>query len=292
MQTCFTGVWVPIITPFLGEQIDHPALARLARHLALQGVAGLVVGATTGEGALLQAGEQEALFATLSEAVPGLPLVLGISTSATAAAVSRAREVAGLHPTGLLVTPPLYVRPSQEGIRRHIEAVVEAAGLPVLVYNIPYRTGANVEVETLQQLARDPRVVGIKECGGSNERMLRLVEETPLSVLSGDDSQNFAALCLGAHGVIAASAHVRAEWHVRMQTLIREGRVAEARRIAATLQPLVGDLFAEPSPAPLKALLAGQGWCSPTLRLPFVPASEGLRDRLEQHWSRLQAQSF
>ncbi|MFJ3055218.1 4-hydroxy-tetrahydrodipicolinate synthase [Herbaspirillum sp. NPDC087042] len=292
MQTGFTGVWIPIITPFDGEHIDHTALAKLARHLAAQGIAGLVVGATTGEGILLEPAEQEALLATLRSAVPGLPLVLGLSTASTRDAVQRARALARLQPQGLLVTPPLYVRPSQEGIRRHIEEVVQAADLPVLVYNIPYRTGCQVELETLQQLARDPRVAGLKECGGNHERMQRLVAETPLSILSGDDSQNFMALCLGAHGVIAASAHVMPHWHVRMQALIRDGQLAQARRIADALQPVVRDLFAEPSPAGLKALLAEDGWCTSELRLPFLPASANLQARLRQHRQALLAQSF
>lgn len=291
MQSIFNGVWLPIVTPFQGEHVDHAALARLARHAREQGVTGLVVGATTGEGALLRAGEQEALYATLREAVPGMPLVLGVSSPATAAAAAQARALAALRPEGLLATPPLYVRPSQEGVRRHFEAVVEAADVPVLVYNIPYRTGVNVELETLQLLARDARVAGIKECGGSNERMLRLLQETPLAVLSGDDAQNFAALCLGAHGVIAASAHVRPEWHVRMHALVRAGKLEEARRIAAALQPVIASLFAEPSPAPLKALLALQGWCGPELRLPFVPASPALREKLTAQWREIAAAS-
>lgn len=292
MQTGFTGVWIPLVTPFQGDAIDHTALAVLARHVASQGISGLVLGATTGEGVLLDEHEQDSLLATVRAAVPHLPLVMGLSTSATHLATARARRLAQLRPDGLLVTPPLYVRPSQEGIRRHIEEVVQAADLPVLVYNIPYRTGCQVELDTLQQLARDPRVVGLKECGGNHERMQRLISETPLSILAGDDSQNFMALCLGAHGVIAASAHVMPHWHVRMQTLIRAGELAQARRIADALQPIVRDLFAEPSPAGLKALLAHEGWCAPTLRLPFVPASPALQTRLRAHHQRLQSQSL
>jgi len=292
MQTSFEGVWVPIITPFQGDDIDHAALVRLSRHLTAQGVTGLVAGATTGEGALLKEGEQEAIFSTLRQAVPETPIVLGISTAATAMALLQARRLAALHPEGLLVTAPTYVRPSQEGIRRHFEAVVDAANLPVLIYNIPYRTGVDIDIETLQHLARDPRVVGIKECAGNNERMLRLVCETPLRILSGDDSQNFAALCLGAHGSIAASAHLHPQWHVRMRKLIIDGQIAEARRIAVALQPLISSLFAKPSPAPLKSLLADLEWCSPALRLPFVAASPALREQLQQHWQVLQHLSF
>lgn len=295
MQQIIEGIWVPIVTPFRGERIDHAALARLARHLAGHGVAGLVAGATTGEGALLLPGEQEALFATLREAVPTLPIVLGLSQPATQAASEQARTLAALRPAGLLATPPTYVRPTQAGIRRHFEAIAEAADLPVLVYNIPYRTGVNVELETLKALARDPRIAGIKECGGSVERLLRLVHETPLRVFSGDDSQNFAALCLGAHGTIAAAAHVLPHWHVRVWELLRQGRLAAARRIAVALQPLVRNLFAEPNPAPVKALLAELALCEAEVRLPFLPASIELRARLQADWAalrQLEAEGF
>jgi 4-hydroxy-tetrahydrodipicolinate synthase len=287
MQTSFEGIWVPIISPFVGEEVDHAALARLARHLQASGIAGLVVGATTGEGALLRPGEQEAMFATLRNAVPGMPIVLGLSQSATLAAVAQARSLAALGADGLLVTAPTYVRPTQQGIQRHFEAIVEAADLPVLIYNIPYRTGVEVAIETLQTLARDQRIAGIKECGGSTDRMLRLIHETPLRVLSGDDNQNFVALCLGAHGTIAASAHITPELHVRMFRLIRQGALNAARDVAVALQPIIRDLFAEPNPAPLKSLLSEQGWCANNLRLPFLPVGAELADRLRSDWQVL-----
>ncbi|ABA50425.1 4-hydroxy-tetrahydrodipicolinate synthase [Burkholderia pseudomallei] len=290
MQSRFEGIWLPIVTPFHAREtgtVDHAALARLARHYSDEGIAGFVAGATTGEGALLNAGEQEAIFATLRDAAPARPIVLGITASATHAAAERARALAALRPDGLLVTPPVYVRPTQAGVQRHIEAVVEAADLPVLVYNIPYRTGVNVELDTLKALSRDARVAGVKECGGTMERMLRLVHETPLRILSGDDNQNFAALCAGAHGAIASAAHVLPAWHVRVYALLREGRLDDARRIAVALQPLVADLFAEPNPAPVKALLAAQGWCDNALRLPFLPVEEALATRLVAHWESL-----
>ncbi|EAY67748.1 Dihydrodipicolinate synthase/N-acetylneuraminate lyase [Burkholderia dolosa AU0158] len=223
------------------------------------------------------------------DAVPDRPIVVGLTASTTHATAARARELAALRPDGLLVTPPVYVRPTQDGIRRHVEAIVDAADLPVLVYNIPYRTGVNVELDTLQALARDPRVAGIKECGGTLDRMSRLVHDTPLAVLSGDDNQNFAALCAGAHGTIASSAHVLPEWHVRIHALLRDGRLADARRMSAALQPLVAALFAEPNPAPVKAVLAAQAWCENELRLPFVPASDGLCATLAQLCAELDA---
>lgn len=289
MQASFEGIWLPIVTPFRQGAVDHAALARLARHVAMEGIAGFVAGATTGEGALLSAHEQEAIFATLRDAVPDRPIVLGLSHGATQTAIERARALAALRPDGLLATPPIYLRPTQAGIRQHFEAIVEAADLPLLIYNIPYRTGVDVELETLQALARDQRVVGVKECGGGIDRMMRLVHETPLRIFSGDDHQNFAALCVGAHGTIASSAHILPAWHVRIHAWLQAGRLADARRLAAALQPLVRDLFAEPNPAPLKALLAEQGWCDDSLRLPFVPASVALRAQLRADWEALAA---
>lgn len=288
MHTHFEGIWIPIITPFHGDAIDHPALARLARYLAEAGIRGLVAGATTGEGALLHPGEQEAVFATLRAAVPGLPIVLGLSHSSTQLAAETAKRMATWQPDGLLVTAPSYVRPSQQGISRHFEAIAEAADLPIMIYNIPYRTGINIELETLQQLASDPRLAGIKECGGTLERMSRLVQETPLCVLAGEDSQIFSALCLGAHGAVAGSAHIMPHWHVRIRQLLLRGELEEARHLSVALQPVIRDLFAEPNPAPLKSLLSQLDWCDNTLRLPFLPASRALGERLWAHWQTLQ----
>lgn len=287
MQTNFEGIWVPIVTPFSDDGVDHSSLTRLAQFLAGQGIAGIVAGATTGEGALLRTGEQEAIFTTLRAAVPQLPIVLGISQASTEIAASQARNLSMLQPDGLLVTPPTYVRPTQQGVQRHFEVVTEMADLPILIYNIPYRTGINVELSTLQSLARDPRIVGIKECGGTTERMLRLVSETSLKVFSGDDSQNFTAFCLGAHGAIAASAHVLPNWHVQILELLHQGHLDAARRISVALQPIARCLFEEPNPAPLKALLAAQGYCEATVRLPFVPVSQDLCERLRVEWDIL-----
>ena len=278
-HTRFEGIWLPIITPFHHGEVDHAALARLARHSCGRGHRGFVAGATTGEGVLLDAREQDAVFATLRDAAPGLPIVVGLTASATHFAAARARELAALRPDGLLVTPPVYVRPTQDGIRRHVEAIVDAADLPVLVYNIPYRTGVNVELETLQALAR-ARVAGIKECGGTLDRMSRLVHDTPLAILSGDDNQNFAAMCAGAHGAIASSAHVLpgmacAHPHAAARRPARRcaapvGRAAAARRGALRgAEPRAGE-----GRAGRARVVRGR------LRLPFVPASEGLRERL------------
>jgi len=276
MQDFLHGIWVPIVTPFTadGEAIDHAALARLARHLADRGVAGLVAGATTGEGCSLSAAEQHAVFDTLRRELGAhYPLLAGISLPDTRSASGAARAFAAAGADGLLVTTPPYLRPDQDGLRRHFETVAEAADLPLVIYNIPYRSGVCVELETLQALARDARIVGIKECGASVDRLMRLIHDTPLRVMIGEDSQCFAALCLGAHGAIAAAAHLRPELWVRLFERVRASELAAARQLAAGLQPLIRALFAEPNPAPVKALLARTGFGNATPRLPLTPAS-------------------
>lgn len=274
MHHTFQGIWVPIVTPFIADAVDHAALAQLARHLAGQGIAGLVAGATTGEGASLSPREKVEVFETLRNTLgPAYPLLIGLSQIDTRAAVAEARALARLDPAGLLVTAPPYLRPSQDGLRQHFEAVTAANDLPVMIYDIPYRTGVSIELETLQRLAQDPRIVGIKVCGASVDHLMRLIHETPLSVLIGEDSQFFAALCLGAHGAIAAAAHLRPDLWVRIFDLLQAEQLADARRLAASLQPLIRACFAAPNPAPVKALLAEQGMGRATLRLPLTGVS-------------------
>lgn len=280
MQTNFEGIWISIVTPYRGDEIDHDALARLSRHLAEEGVSGLVAGATTGDGARLRPGELEAIFSTLRETVPATPIVLGVLQAATETAVAQARSLANLSPEGLIATAPTHGAPTQQDVLRHFEAIVEAADLPVLVYNNPHRTGVSIELETIQALTRDTRVAGVKEGEVSDERIRYLVNETPLRVLCGDDRHNFEALCLGAHGVVSASAHMLTRWYVRMRDLIGEGRIIEARRIAETLQPLILDLSAKPNPALLKVALAAEGWCSPSLRPAFSEVTAHESDRV------------
>lgn len=274
MQHTFQGIWVPIVTPFAGERINHVALARLARHLADQGITGLVSGATTGEGCSLSPAERIAVFETLrAELGPDYPLMAGLCHSDTGSAVQEARELARLEPAALLVTAPPYLRPGQDGLRRHFEAVAEASERPLMIYDIPYRSSVNIELDTLQALARHPNIVGIKVCGASVDHLMRLIHETPLRVMIGEDSQFFAALCLGAHGAIAASAHLRPDLWVRIYRLLQAGHLDEARGLGARLQPLIRACFAEPNPAPVKAVLARQRLCSAGLRLPLTRAT-------------------
>jgi len=281
--TIFEGIWVPVVTPFMGDIVDHAALRHLARSLADDGIKGIVACATTGEGSSLSQDEQRAVFHTLRDTLgEDYPLAIGMAEIATAQAVAWARELSALHPAALLVAVPPYLRPSQDGMRAHFEAIVEASDLPLILYNIPYRTGASIDVATVQALARDPRVVAIKECGASLERLNALIMQTQLKVLAGDDAQIFTTLCLGGHGAISAAAHVRPDLYVQMYGLFKEQRLDEARLISQRLQPMIAALFAEPNPAPIKALLAAQGLMRDEVRLPLLAASAACVQRAQE----------
>lgn len=287
MPIRFEGIWVPIVTPFVENQIDFAALARLGKHLACHDIAGIVVGATTGEGMLLTSAERVATLQTLRAAVPSCRIIQGVSAVSTQEAVAQIKALTPHGPDAFLITPPAYLRPSQAGVQKHFEILADASSRPILLYNIPYRTGVDLSLPVLQSLSEHPNIVGIKECGSTPMRLMQLTHQTPLCVLSGDDALNFSAYCLGAHGAISAAAHILPTSHIQLWQLVKQGQIHAARQIAWKLAPLIDALFREPNPAPLKAWLAQQGWCTPEVRLPFVPATMACAAEVLAAWVTL-----
>jgi len=282
----FSGLWVPLITPFVGQAVDHEALGRLVKHLVSAGVTGLVVCGSTGEAAALSAEEQLAVLRTVARHAPGCPLVMGVGGSNQPTALSWLRTVnAGaeldlprLH--GVLVSAPSYIRPSQAGLRQWFTALAEASSAPLVLYDIPYRTGATLERDTLLALADHPNIQAIKDCGGEAAKTMALLRDGRLQVLAGEDLQVFSTLALGGAGAIAASAHVHPQHWVALVAALRTGDVASARRLWQPLVPLVETLFSEPNPAPLKASLAHQRLVENALRPPMTPMSLAGQERL------------
>jgi 4-hydroxy-tetrahydrodipicolinate synthase len=278
----FTGIWLPLITPFRDGRVDTPALENLTDLAARAGCRGVVLCGTTGEPATLTPQEKRGLLAAVRASAQGrLGLLMGLSGSDTAAVADEARAWSDSGIDGLLISAPYYVRPSQEGILLHFERVARHTPLPIVLYNIPYRTGVNIEVDTALRLARSPQFTAIKEAGGGNiDQLFDLIHKTPLKVLAGEDQMVFINACLGGHGAIAAAAHVRPDLYVRSFALAADGRLAEARALFAPLVPLIRALFAEPNPGPLKAALALQGLIKEELRLPMTPVSAACREQL------------
>jgi 4-hydroxy-tetrahydrodipicolinate synthase len=278
---CLHGIWVPLVTPMRHGEPDLAALQRLAARIVADGAHGLVVCGTTGEAATLDLSEQQAALAAVLEAAHGrCPVLLGVGGSDTYAAAQRVLACDEAPLAGYLVSTPAYVRPSQEGLLRHFETIADATERPIVLYNVPARTGVQLELATARRLAERPQFAAIKEAGSSLQRLAELAAHTPLAVLCGDDVLLFAALCGGAHGAISASAHIRTDLYVQLYDLLRAQRLAEARTLAAALLPMMQLLFSEPNPAPLKAALSMQGLLREELRLPMVPVTQACRERL------------
>ncbi|MDR8395777.1 MULTISPECIES: 4-hydroxy-tetrahydrodipicolinate synthase [Paraburkholderia] len=289
-MSIFSGMWVPLITPFADGAVDHAALRALVRRYAGAGIAGLVALGTTGEPAALNAAEQDAVLATILDEAQAaarhphdaraLPVLVGVSGNHTASMRERIEQLNPLPIAGVLMAAPYYIRPSQAGIVEHFTALADASAKPVVLYDIPYRTGVRLELDTLFALAAHPRIQAVKDCAGSLDITLALIRDGRLQVLAGEDINIFNTLCLGGSGAIAASAHVRTERFVALYRTLAAGRLDEGRRIFHALAPLIQTLFAEPNPAPVKALLAAQGLIRDELRMPMTRSGGALRERL------------
>lgn len=277
----FEGIWIPLVTPFAGDRIDHAALKRLVVHLSQGGVAGFVVCGSTGEVGALEGDEPLALLRGVVDAAEGRPVVMGISAVTPREALAAMRACAGMRLAGFLVTAPPYVRPSQRGVHDFFVALADAAPAPLVLYDIPARTGVRIETATMLALAAHPNIVAVKDCSGDPDHVEALLADGRLRVLAGDDHRLFATLCSGGHGAVAASAHLRPDLFVALHRAIAAGALAEARALWRDLWPLTTALFDEPNPAPVKAALAGTFGMADTLRAPMTPASDPNRVRVQ-----------
>ncbi|WP_341676319.1 dihydrodipicolinate synthase family protein [Niveibacterium sp. SC-1] len=280
----FSGIWIPLVTPFDTQgAIDFKALRGLVR-LYAPVVQGLVVCGSTGEAQAMNPSERLAVLDAVLEAVAasgyGTPVAMGVGGSHVPSMLEDIGALRTRPLAGVLVPPPSYARPAQAGILQFYRDVVACCAQPVVVYTIPYRTGVAIESETFAALADIPGIVAVKDCGGSSTLTTDLIQQTSLRILAGEDAQLFGSLCLGGAGGIVAAAHFVPERFVALWRAIEAGRLAEAREGFRALLPLIRLLFSEPNPAPIKGLLAQQGLCGANLRAPHVAASSQLVSRL------------
>ncbi|KRC26000.1 4-hydroxy-tetrahydrodipicolinate synthase [Acidovorax sp. Root219] len=276
----FSGLWIALVTPFKDGAVDHPALAALTARLRAEGVSGFVACGSTGEAAALDKAEQLQVLETTLEAARDLPVVMGVSGYHQRQVLDQVQALARYPLAGLLVSAPHYIRPSQDGLLHWFRAIADASTVPVVIYDIPYRTGATLTPETLLALAAHPRIQAIKDCGGSTAKTQALIADGRLQVLTGEDAQIFNTLALGGAGAISACAHWQTPQFVELVGLLRGGDLPQARRTWQALQPWIEACFAEPNPAPLKAMLAHAGEMRNELRAPMMVASQDLVQRL------------
>lgn len=279
-QSLFQGVWVPLVTPFSGGHVDGGSLRRLVRHYVAAGVDGLVVCGSTGEAAALDDAEQLAVLDAVLAEAGDLPIVMGLAGNHQGHVLQRLTAFGTRPLAGILAPAPYYVRAGQEGAAAYFRCLADASRFPLVLYDIPYRTGTTLETPTLLALAAHPNIAAIKDCGGSLDKTVAMISDGQMNVLAGEDLQSLSAMCLGATGMIAAAAHLRPDLFVAMHRAVRAQRLDEARSFFHALAPVIQLVFGEPNPGPLKAELARQGLLSNELRLPMLPASAALAARL------------
>lgn len=280
-MSSFQGIWVPIVTPFHNGAIDFVGLRRLVSHLLESGVDGIVVCGTTGEAAALGKHEQLAVLDAVLEQVPANRVVMGLAGNNLIELLQFQSEILKRPLAGLLVPPPYYIRPSQAGLEAFFNTVADASSVPIILYDIPYRTGVAFEQATLLNIIAHERIVAIKDCGGNPATTLALLASGKVDVLCGEDPQIFNALCLGATGAIAASAHVHPELFVALYQQLRDHQLVAGRTTFFQLLPLIQSLFVEPNPAPVKTALALQGLIGDELRAPMQRSGESTVRRLK-----------
>ncbi|MGE8617764.1 MAG: 4-hydroxy-tetrahydrodipicolinate synthase [Achromobacter spanius] len=280
-QSVFQGVWVPLVTPFSGGAVDGGALRRLVRHYAAAGVDGLVVCGSTGEAASLDDAEQLAVLDAVLTEAGRLPVIMGVAGNHQGHVLQRLSAFGTRPLAGILAPAPYYVRAGQEGAAAYFRRLADTSRFPLMLYDIPYRTGTTLETSTLLSLAAHPNIAAIKDCGGSLDKTLALIADGQMNVLAGEDLQTLSVLCLGGAGMIAAAAHVRPDLFVAMYQAVRAQQLDVARRLFHALAPVIRLAFEEPNPGPLKAQLGRQGLLTDELRQPMPAASAALAARLD-----------
>ncbi len=274
----FAGSFVALITPFKNGKVDEKRLAELIEWQIRSGTHGIFPCGTTGESATLSHEEHTQVVKLVVDIVKKrVPVVAGSGSNSTAEAIRLTREAQEVGADGVVMISPYYNRPTQEGIYQHYRAVAQAVpGFPIVFYNIPGRTGSNIEPSTMARLAEIDNIVGVKEAAGSIDQVLNIITACgdKLAIFSGEDSLTFSMMSLGGKGVLSTVANVAPR---EMADLANAGLAKQwdrAAQMQLKLIPLIRVLFLETNPIPAKTALALMGKCELELRLPLVPMAE------------------
>jgi 4-hydroxy-tetrahydrodipicolinate synthase len=281
-----SGVWLPIITPFKDGEVDYAGYERLLEHYVRAGVSGVIPLGTTGESPTIDEAETEALVERTVATVAGrVPILIGVGGNDTRKVVKAVKRLQKHAVQGILSVCPYYNRPSQDGMREHFTRVAEATDRPILIYNIPYRTGVNLANETLLALAAIPNIAGVKDSSGHIAQSLDLLRQRPpgFTVLTGEDAFFYTMLAHGGDGGILASAHVETATFLSVYERMVANDHQGALKAWSRLEPMVPLLFKEPNPVPIKHCLWRQGLiASAECRLPLTRVSDALAKDLDR----------
>lgn len=282
-QAIFTGSGVALVTPFTSGGVDYPALEKLLNFQLDRGTDAVIVCGTTGEAATMSYAERMAVIEAVVRRVDGrVPVIAGSGANCTETAIALSRDAVSAGADGLLVVTPFYNKATQRGLVRHYTAVADAAEKPVILYNVPSRTGVKCTAETYAALAQHPNILGVKEAGGDLALIQKTRELCPedFYIWSGNDDETAPIMLLGGKGVISVAANVAPD---RMHDLTRaclEGDFVSAGRMQLELRALCEALFWEVNPIPVKTALALMGMCEEVFRLPLCEMESENRERL------------
>jgi 4-hydroxy-tetrahydrodipicolinate synthase len=280
------GVWLPVITPFRNDEIDYISYKNLIDNYIQKGINGIIANGTTGESPVLSEHEFEELAYKTAEYVNNrIPVYYGVGGYNTKKLTEQINIIEKANVQGILSVSPFYNRPDQRGIFEHFKKLSESTTLPVILYNIPYRTGRNMENETILKLAELKNIVGIKDSCGNINQTIELLGSKPngFSVFTGEDILFYTCLAHGANGGILASAHVQTEKFIQVYELMKENDHLTALHTWNMITPIIPLLFKEPNPAPLKYILHKQKLIkSGEIRLPLLEITESLKKQIDQ----------
>jgi len=281
----FKGAIVAIVTPFKNGKVDEETLRELIEFQIENGTDGIVPCGTTGESPVLSHDEHDRVIEVTVDAVKKrVPVIAGTGSNSTEEALRLTRHAYEVGADGALMVCPYYNRPTQEGLYQHYKFIAENVPIPIVVYNIPGRTGVNMTPETLARLAKVKNIVGVKEAAGSLQQMADIISlcGPDFSVLSGDDFFTFPLLCLGGHGIISVVSNVAPADMAAMVDSFNAGDINKARELHYKTTSLVKALFIETNPVPVKAALALMGKIEYEIRLPLVKLSDANFENLKK----------
>ena len=289
-KTVFTGMATALVTPMTPEGIDYDAYGRFIDFQIENGINALVAMGTTGENATIEPLDQaEVIRYTVERAAGRVPVIAGTGTNDTSHVLANTKRACEAGADAVLVVTPYYNKATQSGLIAHFTAVADVSTVPVILYNVPGRTGCNLQPKTLAVLAEHPNIVGLKEASGNMAQfmeIMRLVGDK-IAVYSGEDALTAPMMSMGCKGAISVLSNVVPAKAVAMTDAAQAGNFEEAARLQLEMLPLVDALFSQVNPIPAKAAVSAMGFCQDYLRLPLTPMEEPFRTKLYEEMRKL-----
>ena len=288
-KVIFSGAATALITPFSDGEIDYSALSRLIDYQIDGKIDALVIGGTTAEAATLSDNERYKLYTFAKGKIAGrTKLILGTGTNDTRVAIAHTKFAERLGCDGVLLVTPYYNKGTECGIEKHYLSIAESANLPIILYNVPSRTGVNLGFNLLERLSLHPNIVALKEASDSTDRLVTLATMTDmLTLYAGNDSQIYPTLALGGRGVISVMSNLLPKTTVKLCRDYFEGRTDEALAMQLKLLPFIRSLFLETNPSPIKFAMSERGFCTPEVRLPLAEPRESTKEEIKNQLDAL-----